>query len=76
VVTAGRIIGKISATHRHHDQKNTAPLSAACETADGRSGLPYEVELELKKNGEILTFELSARPLKKAGVVIGDLHFT
>jgi PAS domain S-box-containing protein len=34
--------------------------------------VPYEVEM-IKKNGEILTFEISACPLKKAGEVIGDL---
>ena len=34
--------------------------------------VPYEVEM-IKKNGEILTFEISSRPLKKEGVVIGDL---
>jgi len=33
---------------------------------------PYEVEL-LKKNGELLTFEVNAQPLKNAGNIIGDL---
>ena len=33
---------------------------------------PYEVEL-FKKNGELLTFEISARPLKQDGKIIGDL---
>ena len=33
---------------------------------------PYEVEL-YKANGELLTFEVSARPLKKLGKIIGDL---
>ena len=47
-------------------------VSGLLKRADDVRGLPYEVEL-IKKNGEILTFELSARPLKKAGVVIGDL---
>jgi PAS domain S-box-containing protein len=33
---------------------------------------PYEVEL-FKKNGGLLTFEVNAQPLKKAGKIIGDL---
>ncbi len=33
---------------------------------------PYEVEL-YKKKGELLIFEVSAKPLKKAGKLIGDL---
>ena len=33
---------------------------------------PYEIEL-IKKNGELLTFEVNAQPLKKAGTIIGDL---
>ena len=33
---------------------------------------PYEVEL-IKKNGELLSFEVNAQPLKKAGRIIGDL---
>jgi two-component system, cell cycle sensor histidine kinase and response regulator CckA len=33
---------------------------------------PYEVEL-LKKNGEILTFEINAQTLRKNGNIIGDL---
>ena len=33
---------------------------------------PYEVEL-IKKNGELVTVEISARPLRKNGEIIGDL---
>ena len=33
---------------------------------------PYEVEM-YKKNGELLTVEISARPLRKDGKIIGDL---
>ena len=33
---------------------------------------PYEIEL-IKKDGELLTFEVSAQPLKKDGKIIGDL---
>ena len=33
---------------------------------------PYEIEL-FKKNGELLTFEVNAQPLEKAGRIIGDL---
>jgi PAS domain S-box-containing protein len=33
---------------------------------------PYEIEL-IKKDGELLTFEVSAQPIKKDGKIIGDL---
>ena len=33
---------------------------------------PYEIDL-IKKNGELLTFEISAQPLRKDGKIIGDL---
>jgi len=33
---------------------------------------PYEIEL-IKKDGELLTFEISAQPLRKDGKIIGDL---
>ena len=33
---------------------------------------PYEIEL-IKKDGELLTFEVSAQPLRKNGKIIGDL---
>jgi PAS domain S-box-containing protein len=38
----------------------------------GVNVLPYEVEI-YKKNRELMTIEISARPLKKAGKIIGDL---
>src|SRR5208283_44976 len=33
---------------------------------------PYEIDL-IKKNGKLLTFEISAQPLRKDGKIIGDL---
>ena len=33
---------------------------------------PYEIDL-IKKTGELLTFEISAQPLRKGGKIIGDL---
>jgi PAS domain S-box-containing protein len=40
--------------------------------SNGTNVLPYDVEL-FKKNGELLKFEISTRPMRKAGKLIGDL---